>query len=232
MKFQCIRTTGLNAQEVMDQDHHFLENLSNPILHLYEWKSPSATYGYFIRPELFFKLDIVNREGLDIARRPTGGGILFHLWDFAFSLLIPATHPHFSLNTLQNYLWVNRKVSAAAEGLGVASFHLLNHKTQDSHTQSDRFCFAHPTQYDIIRDGKKIGGAAQRRTKKGLLHQGSLSLVPPDEEYLLNVLQEGKSIVAAMRANSAFLTTKENLPEFRKELRESLATTFEREFSS
>jgi hypothetical protein len=35
-------------------------------------------------------------------------------------------------------------------------------------------CFSRPVRADIFQHGRKIAGAAQRRTRQGLLHQGSL----------------------------------------------------------
>jgi lipoate-protein ligase A len=35
-------------------------------------------------------------------------------------------------------------------------------------------CFANPVPSDVIMDGRKIAGAAQRRTHRGLLQQGSI----------------------------------------------------------
>ena len=35
-------------------------------------------------------------------------------------------------------------------------------------------CFANPVRADIMIDGRKIAGAAQRRTRRGLLQQGSI----------------------------------------------------------
>jgi len=35
-------------------------------------------------------------------------------------------------------------------------------------------CFANPVRADVLIDGRKIAGAAQRRTRQGLLHQGSI----------------------------------------------------------
>src|SRR6478752_9063004 len=35
-------------------------------------------------------------------------------------------------------------------------------------------CFANPVVSDVIENGRKIAGAAQRKTRSGLLHQGSI----------------------------------------------------------
>jgi lipoate-protein ligase A len=37
-------------------------------------------------------------------------------------------------------------------------------------------CFANPVRADVIVNGRKVAGAAQRRTRAGLLHQGSIQL--------------------------------------------------------
>ena len=35
-------------------------------------------------------------------------------------------------------------------------------------------CFANPVRADVMMNGRKIAGAAQRRTRRGLLQQGSI----------------------------------------------------------
>jgi lipoate-protein ligase A len=35
-------------------------------------------------------------------------------------------------------------------------------------------CFANPVHADVMLNGRKIAGAAQRRTRRGLLQQGSI----------------------------------------------------------
>jgi lipoyl(octanoyl) transferase len=42
---------------------------------------------------------------------------------------------------------------------------------------SRHLCFANPVQADVIIDSRKIAGSAQRRTRAGLLHQGSIQHV-------------------------------------------------------
>jgi lipoyl(octanoyl) transferase len=38
-------------------------------------------------------------------------------------------------------------------------------------------CFANPVRADVMIDGRKIAGAAQRRTRRGLLQQGSIQRI-------------------------------------------------------
>lgn len=203
---QVINTGRAPAQEIMDQDEALLEGLDpsgQPILHLYEWKHPSATYGYFAQPARDLDLEAAKRRGLDLAKRPTGGGIVFHIWDLAFSFLMPANHPAFSLNTLENYRFVNEAVLATMHEIFPQSpASLIEASFAPKSEECSHFCMARPTQYDVVYQGKKIAGAAQRRRKSGYLHQGTISLAPPDTALLKEVLRSKESIVEAMLAYS------------------------------
>jgi lipoate-protein ligase A len=50
------------------------------------------------------------------------------------------------------------------------------HDGPPGHGYSRHLCFANPVRADLMIDGRKIAGAAQRRTRAGLLHQGSIQL--------------------------------------------------------
>lgn len=180
------------------------DRFSHPILHFYEWAGESATYGHFIDPAKLLKMDRVKQLSLQLARRPTGGGIVFHRWDMAFSILIPAKCPEFSLNTLENYAFVNQAVLSAVK-------EFLENKPPLSLIQEDiaswdpncsHFCMAKPTKYDVMWEGKKIAGAAQRKTHKGFLHQGTIALVNPDREYLEQILLPKTKVSEAMFAHT------------------------------
>lgn len=204
MAWLVVESLNQSAQAIMDLDLHLLEHIERPTLHFYTWKNESATYGHFIDPSKFFNLKNVQLKKLDLAKRPTGGGILFHLWDFAFSVLIPVSHARFSLNTLENYAWINERVIQGIKDLDSQSFNLLQHQPS-CNTVSRHFCYAHPTKYDITLNGCKIGGAAQRKTKKGFLHQGSIATASVDKDYLFDVLLSPEEIVNSMQLNSSYL---------------------------
>ena len=191
MEWDVLETGVSSATENMELDGELLAQLGgreNPILHLYEWKRPSVTFGYFIRPERVVNLGEAEKAGLDWSRRPTGGGVVFHLWDLAFSVLVPARCSLFSENTLENYGLVNRVVQKVVKDFLGAATSLIPTDGDLVHPQCSHFCMARPTKYDVVLEGRKIAGAAQRKTKDGFLHQGTIALIPPDEELLLKLL--------------------------------------------
>lgn len=229
-----ILDTGIgSAARNMQIDAELLEGLAEkkrPILHFYEWERASATYGYFIEPSRYLDLSEAEKRGLFLARRSTGGGIVFHLWDMAFSLLVPYHRPEFSTNTLENYAFVNKAVLGAVESFLKRSIglYLTEADFEAKGPGCRHFCMAKPTKYDVILEGKKIAGAAQRKTKAGFLHQGTISLVMPSEEYLDAVLLSKEEVRAAMQTFTFPLlgpsATQEQIRLAKDELKELLTT--------
>lgn len=193
----------------MEADRLRLEALTEdarPFFRFYEWSAPSVTYGYFVDPLEFFDPEGVAKHDLLLARRPTGGGIIFHGYDLAFSLIVPSSHPFYSLNSLESYACINQLILSA-----------LDSRVELGQQEATRggFCMTKPTKYDLMREGKKVGGAAQRKTKKGLLHQGSLCLSLPIKGWLKEVLKNGEALFTEMEQTSfpLGLSEKEKIKE-------------------
>lgn len=199
-----------SAERNMEIDQQLLQALdqhTQPILRFYDWAGPSATFGYFSSPELLLNMEAVTDYGLQLAKRPTGGGLLFHEFDFTFSFLLPATHPHFSLSTLDNYRLVNRIVANAIQQFlqmekPLELFCCQSTPPKSQSMQLRNFCMAAPTVYDVVSSSRKLAGAAQRRTKLGFLHQGSISMKLPPDDFLRKILLEDSSVAEAMRTCS------------------------------
>jgi lipoate-protein ligase A len=223
-----------NPADHMAKDAQLLENLSGNdlILHFYDWELPTATYGYFTDPYTCLSRDGVQRHQLQLARRPTGGGVIFHLCDFAFSLLMPSSHPAFSVNTLENYAYVNHVVADAIQSFSnnKNAVTLLHNEPDPLDRACTNFCMAKPTQNDLMIAGRKVGGGAQRRKRQGLLHQGTISLGMISEEILNTLLLPGTQVIAAMQQHSFALLgstfTLNELTQAKKELRHCLENSF------
>lgn len=221
MKWEILESGKQPAQFLMAKDEQLLGQLEKPLLHLYEWDGPSLTYGYFTDPFQYLNPEALQKHRINMARRPTGGGIIFHLTDFAFSILVPHTSSFFSMNTLENYAFVNRLVAQA-----LVPFLTSNQQTellgQESNCEAvcHGFCMAKPTRYDIMIEGKKVGGAAQRRTKQGYLHQGSISLALPSLTLLEEVLNGNQALIQAMRQHTfAFIEQGEEITKQLNQMR-------------
>jgi lipoate-protein ligase A len=163
---------------------------------------------------------------LDLARRPTGGGVVFHLWDLAFSVLVPAKSELFSTNTLDNYNLVNRVIKDVVKEFIQGEIKLTHDDAPFQDQTCTHFCMARPTKYDVMLQGKKIAGAAQRKTKDGFLHQGTIALLRPDEELLGAVLPSKAVREAMMQMTFPLLSDRKDLREGRRQLCEQLKRQF------
>ena len=228
MLWEILDTGKASAVENMRYDAALLHSLGqreNPILHFYDWDKESVTVGHFIDPNQFLNMQVFSVQGMDWAHRPTGGGIVFHLWDFAFSVLVPAECSLFSSNTLDNYATINHIVlNVVEEFLGTQEEMTLIPEDAELLNQScASFCMARPTKYDVVMRGKKIAGAAQRRTKSGFLHQSTIALVLPDEHLLSQMLLPEANVGEAIKRHTfALLKERHLLKEARLAFKELL----------
>lgn len=236
MKWKILHSGVESAQNNMDIDQKLLHGISCrdcPLLRFYDWEGPSATYGYFINPLNYLEQKGIEKMRLQLGRRPTGGGIVFHLTDLAFSVIIPASHPAYSLNTLDNYAFINRQVARAVVNFKKETSPILlqtDKKAVDS--ASSHFCMAKPTIYDVMVEGKKVGGAAQRRARAAFLHQGTISITMPDDVFLAAVLKPENQVLEAMKSHTYMLmASSSNGPQL-KEAREELRRLLTLEFAS
>lgn len=236
MHWDILDTGSASAQKNMEIDQKLLDQIhtkNNPILHFYDWEKPSLTVGYFIQPEKLLNLEALKHRGMDWARRPTGGGVVFHLWDLAFSILIPAASSLFSTETLKNYYMINQVVKQVIQDFfGIQSYLTQDDPiTQDSHSRF--FCMAQATKYDVHipsvsknMGSKKVVGAAQRKTKSGFLHQGTIALAFPDSHLLEETILLGSVREAILATTPTLISNTSFLKKTRNELRNLLTQHF------
>ena len=140
--------------------------LGQAVLRFYSWDQPSASFGYSQRHA---EVEAMT-ELRPLIRRPTGGGLVLHdVAEWTYSLTFPPTHPAWQLKAAESYRCVHEWVRRAFEVCGVA-VKLCPKKRPAGPGQ----CFVGAEKCDLLFDGQKIAGAAQRRNREGLLIQGSV----------------------------------------------------------
>lgn len=204
--WQFVDSGKKSPQKNMELDAKFLQTLDSQgpkILHFYDWDTPAFTHGYFVDPSQYLHLEALRSMGVTWARRPTGGGIVFHTTDLAFSVLVPSASSWYGENTLLNYKVVNDKVvQAISLYIKETGLSLLPQNPKGLDASAENFCMAKPTIYDVMLEGKKVAGAAQRRQKQGFLHQGSIALALPRLEFLKAALLPGTRVLEGMQAHT------------------------------
>jgi lipoate-protein ligase A len=171
------RSAALN----MAIDEALLEIAARPSIRFYRWNQPALSFGYFGK----FSDVAYHGSERDVVRRWTGGGIVFHGDDLTYSIVIPANDSMFEESSMSIYESVHQALCAAIVATGQ---HAVVAAGADRGAGVidpgyNGLCFANPVQADVLVNGQKIAGAAQRRTRRGLLQQGSIQHVDLTEDF-------------------------------------------------
>jgi len=158
-------------------DQALLETADVPSIRFYRWDHPALSFGYFGRYG-----DVAHyAPEHDLVRRWTGGGIVFHGDDLTYSIIIPDSAELFAASSKSIYSAIHSALRDALVKNGEHAELASVAGVADAGTAvGDRgykdACFANPVQADVLVNGRKVAGAAQRWTRAGLLHQGTIQL--------------------------------------------------------
>jgi len=170
--FRVIKDGQNSAKINMATDDSLISSFEEndmPILRVYYW-SKSFTIGV---SQDFASYSFCDEYDGNFAKRVTGGGVLFHGHDLSYSLVIP-TPMLKSYNIKQSYEMICYFLLNFYKKLGLKTSFA---KDDESVTLSkNEFCQVGYEAYDILVNRQKIGGNAQRRTKKVIFQHGSIPI--------------------------------------------------------
>ena len=162
-----------NGPAQMACDEALLADAEEAVLRVFRWSEPWVSAGYFVP----WSEAQATRPDLPVCRRWTGGGVVVHEQDFTFALVAPRSETWARQRPDESYRVLHL---AAAEALNAAGVDAV---LFDGGSASGAECFSGPVRYDVMSGARKIAGGAQRRTKRGLLHQGSIQGTGLAEEF-------------------------------------------------
>jgi lipoyl(octanoyl) transferase len=141
-------------------DEMLVRDATVPMLRVYRWIDDAVSFGYFGEYE-----EVAKRwPGRPLVRRWTGGGEVPHGADFTYTLCVPRSDAFSRVAVRESYQRIHDVLARAIPGASLA----------DTDSAANAACFARPVVADVLKNGAKIAGAAQRRGTFGLLHQGSV----------------------------------------------------------
>lgn len=136
----------------------------------YQFVKPTITYGYPQKIDELIDVTKYTKEGYEIVRRPTGGGIVFHdLSDYVFTYAGPIPSSPVPETVEGSFLWFSKIMQSALKEMNISAELIAS-----DYGKSDPLCFAGGRKFELQLEGEKILGLACRRGRNGFLMQGSL----------------------------------------------------------
>lgn len=148
----------------MAVDEALFVHAGRAVLRFYRWRQPAISFGYFGS----YAEAVAEGPGHEIVRRWTGGGMVLHGEDLTYSLVLPRHGDRPLPPARVVYFRVHDAIRRALAPLATGFL------AADDAPRQSAACFANAVRADVLIAGRKIAGAAQRRTRSGLLHQGSI----------------------------------------------------------
>ncbi|MBM3982974.1 MAG: lipoate--protein ligase family protein [Planctomycetes bacterium] len=162
---------GADGATNMSADEALLESASggHAALRFYTWDEPTLSLGYF-QPAADRAAD-ANLARLAWVRRATGGAAIVHHHELTYALALPGGKEWASAEH-----WICRMhhiVQRVLARHGVKSHAVICGEEQKL---GPVVCFLHQTPGDLLINGSKVAGSAQRKMRGALLQHGSILL--------------------------------------------------------
>ena len=147
-----------------------------PTLRLFWWRPAALSLGYHQSGEEI-DWESCRRDGVDIVRRPTGGGAILHARELAYSVISPIRERGGAVSGKWLYKQVQSALILALKSIGlvaeiepVGTFPYLRGAIESFG------CFTSSARYEVRVKGRKVVGSAVRRYSSSVLQQGSILL--------------------------------------------------------
>ena len=156
-----------------------------PTLRLYTWTPPALSFGHCQKID-GVRFDELRRLGIMPVRRMTGGRVVLHLGDLSYSITAPST-ARIPAEVSESYRYICRGLLAAFSILGINAGTGSEQSIRGARDKR----FALSTDADIVFNGRKFVGSAQKRIGSSFLQHGSIPL-RPQTEILCRIFENGE----------------------------------------
>lgn len=187
------------------------------VLRLYQWSAPTLSFGAHERTKGRFDPATLAAHGVAAVRRPTGGRVLLHDAEFTYSVTAPASADESIGASVRR---INVLLLDALRRLGVRAEEAPRPPERPLLPGRDA-CFSQASAGEIVVDGRKLVGSAQRRDVGVLLQHGSI-LLTDEQARILELAGEPMIPPAPAAALDAILGRRVTREEVRAAFQEAL----------
>ena len=148
--------------------HEVVRGNVSPTIRFYRWKPSAVSIGYFQSLEQEVDVKECEKQDVDVVRRRTGGGAVYHDYAGEITYSVIAPEKMFPANIVESYKHVAEWIISGLSTLNVkAEFVPIN---------------------DLVVSGKKISGNAQTR-RNGILQMHGTILCDVDVDKMFSLLR-------------------------------------------
>lgn len=161
-----------------------------PTVRVYGWQPPAVTLGYGQRADRELDLAACRALGVDVVRRVTGGRAVLHWNELTYSVLCHEDEERLAGSIEESHRRIAECLAAGMRRLGVAvelERGTRRRRQGPGETALHHPCFASTARWEVVANGRKLIGSAQRRVRGALLQHGSV-LMGPEHRRLLDLL--------------------------------------------
>lgn len=207
-RWRTLTTAPASGADNMALDHALVRRAATTgeaVLRVYRWSRPCVSLGRHQRASGIYDPNTIRSGGLDIVRRPTGGGAVLHHREVTYSVTTPlaiggrggAHHRVRHIYEAVNHLLLDALITLGAPVSLAPS--PLPADAPDTRALNRAFaprgpdreaspiegspCFDRPAPGEIVALGRKLAGSAQWREGNAVLQHGSILLA--DDQRLL-----------------------------------------------
>lgn len=187
--WRLLREAPADGAANMACDEALLESVRRgapPTLRLYAWMRPTLSLGAH-QPGGDADLPACRRLGVDLVRRPTGGGAVLHDQEITYSVTGRLCEDPFPPSVVA----VHERIAAAL----VAGLRLLAVPAEMAPSgytgRAPADCFSRASRREVVVAGRKLAGSAQLRRRTAFLQHGSI-LLDFDADRLREVLRPAR----------------------------------------
>jgi lipoate-protein ligase A len=199
-----------------------------PVFRLYTWNPPCISLGHHQAIEDELDMDAVRRFGFDVVKRPTGGRAILHDEELTYSVVAAIDDPRVGGSLRESHETISRIFQDALTGLGVAARMAAPTDYPDRlvRGRASAPCFSATTRTELVLEGRKLLGSAQRRGSRAFLQHGSLLLGAGHVRLAdcLNLSQEERRELQARLRSGTPAPGRVGVAEIVAALRESIRT--------
>jgi len=189
---------------------------SRTIVRFYGWRVPTISLGRNQKVDKAVDADYCRVHGIDIVHRPTGGRAVLHDDELTYAVISNDTQA-FGDTIYGNYKRVSEALCLGYNTLGIPAVLAPDtRKPSPMADDADPPCFLSTSRYELMVNGRKIVGSAQRRVQHSFLQHGSMPITCNRETLARATRMPGtEALEKEMAGVAEFMQLRPSLEEFR-----------------